>query len=344
MKKTLTIKEIAALTKGKVVGGHGDDSLEVSAVADIETASSSDVAFITKARYARHLQTTLAAAVLVTDDIEPVEGVTLIAVKDPYLAFALISKELCPARHPKAGVDERASIDKTAKVGVNVYVGPFAVVECDAVIGDNAVIYPGVYIGRGSKVGKESVIYSNVSVREGVTIGERAIIHPNSVIGSDGFGFAKFEAKYVKIPQAGGVIIEDDVEIGANVTIDRAALKGANTKIGRGTKIDNLVQLAHNVIVGEDTVIVAQAGVSGSTKIGSRVTIAGQAGVAGHIEIADDSVITAKAGVTNTIKKPGAYSGYPVVEHKDWMKQQILIKKLSDMKKRIEELEDKIND
>lgn len=337
----LTIKDIAVLVGGTVVG---DDSTVVSGVTDIERAAGNDIAFISNPKYARHLRTTKAAAVLVPSGTEPVDGVTLIVVKDPYLAFALLSKELCPALHPEADISEQASIDKTATIGKNVYIGPFAVVESGAVIGDNVVIYPGVYVGRASKVGSGSVIYSNVSIREDVTIGQNVIMHCNSVIGSDGFGFAKDGVKYVKINQTGGVIIEDNVEVGAGVAIDRATLAGSHTKIGRGTKIDNLVQIAHNVEVGEDTVIVAQAGISGSTTIGSRVTIAGQAGVAGHISVADDSVITAKAGVTGKIKKAGVYSGYPVVDHKDWLKQQILIKKLADMKKRIEELEEKIKD
>ncbi|MCK4846573.1 MAG: UDP-3-O-(3-hydroxymyristoyl)glucosamine N-acyltransferase [Deltaproteobacteria bacterium] len=339
MKKTLTIKDIAKLVGGEV---FGDSSSTISAITDIETATKGDIAFISNPKYASQLSTTKASAVLVTPDTEKVEGINLIVVKDPYLAFALISKELHGATHPEPHVDKLASINRSAKIGSNTYIGPFVVIEAEAVIEDYAVIYPGVYIGQGSRVGKESVIYPNVSIREGVTIGKKVIIHSGSVIGSDGFGFAKDSAKYVKIEQAGGVIIGDDVEIGANVTIDRAAITGSATTIGRGTKIDNLVQIAHNVVVGEDTVIVSQAGISGSTTIGSRVTIAGQAGVAGHIKIADDSVITAKAGVTNTIKKAGAYSGYPVVDHKDWLKQQILIKKLSDMKRRIEELEEQI--
>ncbi|MFZ3073175.1 MAG: UDP-3-O-(3-hydroxymyristoyl)glucosamine N-acyltransferase [Thermodesulfobacteriota bacterium] len=334
-----TLKEIAVALGGEV---RGDASIEIHGIAGLEEALPGDIAFLSNPKYEKFLDTTRASAVIVSVKTKTTDGKNFIVVKDPYLAFAKALVLLKPAVRFRQGISPKADIHASAKLGKDVSIGSFAVMEEGAEAGDGCVIYPGVYIGRGSIVGEGSVIYSNVSIREGVRIGRRVIIHCNSVIGSDGFGYVKEGNSYAKIPQTGGVIIGDDVEIGASVTIDRATL--GQTVIGRGTKIDNLAQLAHNVKIGEDTIIVAQVGVSGSTKIGSRVTLAGQTGVAGHIEITDDVTIGAKSGVTNDIKVQGVYTGYPVVPHMEWLRAQAAFAKLPELLKRVRELEKRLEE
>ncbi|HZX36618.1 MAG TPA: UDP-3-O-(3-hydroxymyristoyl)glucosamine N-acyltransferase [Thermodesulfobacteriota bacterium] len=334
-----TLSEIANAIGGEV---RGDASVEIGGIAGLEEAKRGDIAFLSNPKYEKFLDTTRASAVIVSLKTKTAEGKNFVAVKDPYLAFAKALTLLKPVIRFQQGISAKADIHASVKLGKDVSVGAFVVLEEGAEVGDGCVIYPGVYIGRGSIVGDGSVIYSNVSVREGVRLGKRVIIHCNSVIGSDGFGYVKEGVSYTKIPQTGGVIIGDDVEIGASVTIDRATL--GQTVIGRGTKIDNLAQLAHNVKIGEDTVIVAQAGISGSTKVGSRVTLAGQTGVAGHIEITDDVMIGAKSGVTNDIKEKGVYTGYPVVPHMEWLRAQAAFGKLPELLKRVRELEKKLEE
>lgn len=257
-----TLGEIANALDGEV---RGDGSIEIGGIAGIEEAKRGDIAFLSNPKYEKFLDATRASAVIVSVKTKIVEGKNFVVVKDPYLAFAKALALLKPAVRFRQGVSPKADIHASAKIGKDVSIGAFAVVEEGAEVGDGCVIYPGVYVGRGSIIGDGSVIYSNVSIREGVRLGKRVIIHCNSVIGSDGFGYVKEGTSYTKIPQTGGVSVGDDVEIGAGVTIDRATI--GQTVVGRGTKIDNLAQLAHNVKIGEDTVIVAQVGVSGSTKV-----------------------------------------------------------------------------
>jgi UDP-3-O-[3-hydroxymyristoyl] glucosamine N-acyltransferase (EC 2.3.1.-) len=258
--------------------------------------------------------------------------------------ISLISPE--DTKHPK-GIHKTAIIAKSVKLGKGVAVGPFCVIEEGAQIGDRSVIYASCYIGYKTKIGKDCLIYPKISIRDKITIGDRVIIHGGTVIGSDGFGFATVKGLHHKIPQIGTVVIEDDVEIGANVTIDRARFD--KTIIGRGTKIDNLVQIAHNVVVGENSIIVAQAGISGSTVIGNNVTLAGQAGLVGHITIGDGAIVAAQAGVTKSVPPNTMVSGYPAREHESARKviacvQRLpeLVETIRDLKKRIEELENKL--
>ncbi|MDH4227066.1 MAG: UDP-3-O-(3-hydroxymyristoyl)glucosamine N-acyltransferase [Deltaproteobacteria bacterium] len=335
----MTLKELATAIGARL---HGDPDTKIRGVAGLEEAGNEEISFVSNPRYLRLLDSTKAAAAIVAEGTEALAGKNLLFAKDPYLAFAKALAVFNPPCHPKAGTHESAVIDKASVIGKNVSIGAHVVIEENVFVGDNTVIYPGVYIGRNSNIGESTLIYSNVSVREASKIGKRVIIHCGSVIGSDGFGFAKDSKGMFKVPQTGNVVIGDDVEIGACVTIDRATL--GSTVIGSGTKIDNLVQIAHNVKIGENSILVAQVGISGSTKIGNRVTIAGQSGVAGHISVADDTTIGAKSGVTGIIKEKGTYTGYPAIPHKEWLVLQGTMARLPELKKKIKELEARIKE
>jgi UDP-3-O-[3-hydroxymyristoyl] glucosamine N-acyltransferase len=261
---------------------------------------------------------------------------------NPQLAFARALSVLCPAGQPAPGIDPRASVDTASEIGRDVHVGPFAIIEAGAYVGDGAVIHGGVYIGEGASIGAASILYPGVAVRERCTVGRRVIIHCNAVIGADGFGYAHDGADYVKIPQIGTVRVEDDVEIGASTTIDRAAL--GETIIGRGTKIDNLVQIAHNVKIGEGGAIAAQAGVAGSATIGRQVQLGGQAGVAGHITIGDGLVAAARTGLHGNTAGGQIVSGFPSMPIKDWRKSQVMLMRLPELREKVRELEARIKE
>lgn len=292
----------------------GDGEIEIRGVAPIETAVKGDLTFLANPRYLPLLRDTGASAVILAEDGPPCERATL-RTPNPYLAFALALRHFYreapiagKGRHPASVVAPDARIADTAAIG------PLSCIESGSSIGAGTVVGAQVYIGARAKIGDGCLLYPQVVIREGVMIGNRVIIHSGAVIGSDGFGFARRQdGRYVKIPQVGGVVIEDDAEIGANVTIDRATL--GTTRIQRGVKIDNLVQIAHNVDIGEDTILVAQAGIAGSTKIGRRVTIAGQAGLVGHITVGDDSVIGSQAGVGESVPQKSMLLGSPALPH-----------------------------
>ncbi|MBI5887655.1 MAG: UDP-3-O-(3-hydroxymyristoyl)glucosamine N-acyltransferase [Deltaproteobacteria bacterium] len=333
-----SLDELASLTGGRV---QGDGGAVITGILPVEEARPGDIAFIAGKRQLKLLKDCRASALIVKDG-EFAEGsfpagVNLLLVKNPYLAFAKCLEVLRPQSAKEPGIHERAVVHPGAAIGKAVSIQACAVIEEGAVVGDRAVIYPGAYVARGAVIGEDAVIYSGVTVREDCIIGKRVIIHSNSVIGSDGFGYARDGAKYYKIPQTGVVRIEDDVEIGACCAVDRATL--GETVIGRGTKIDNLVQIAHNVKVGQDTVIVAQVGVAGSATIGSRVQIGGQAGIAGHIELGDEAMIGAQAGVAGDVPKGSVMSGYPAIPHGDWLRASTVFTKLPEMKKKLAELE-----
>ncbi len=334
-----TLRELAGLVGGDIAG---DESTIIKGVASIDNAAEGDITFIASPKYIAGISGTKASAIIASPDIKELHGKNFLYVKNPYLAFAKTLVIFNPPPLPYKGVHPNACIHHTAEIGSSVSIYPHVYIDEGAKIGDRVVLYPGVYIGKGASINDESILYSNVSVREGCRLGKRVIIHCNSVVGSDGFGFAKDGTKYHKIPQVGIVRIEDDVEIGACVTIDRATL--GETVIGRGTKIDNLVQIAHNVIIGEDSVIVAQAGIAGSTKIGSRVTLAGQVGVVGHIEITDDVIIGSQSGVAQDIPDKGVFSGTPAIPHREWLKAQNIFAKLPEMRKMLLELEKKVKE
>lgn len=339
MRKTL--KEIAGFIGGEVVG---DENVVITGVCGIKEAGAGDITFLANPRYFSLLETTQASAIITSRDIKEA-GKPIIRTENPSLAFAKMVSLLQPQdiSHPK-GIHPTAIISKNALLGKNAAVGPYAVIEDSASVGDNTVIYAGCYVGCNTRIGKDTLIYPHVSIRERIVIGDRVIIHSGTVIGSDGFGFATLEGVHHKIPQIGTVVIEDDVEIGANVTIDRARFD--KTVIGKGTKIDNLVQIAHNVAIGENSIIVAQAGISGSTVIGSGVTLAGQAGLVGHITIGDGAIVAAQAGVTKSVPANTLVSGYPAKPHNIAKRINACVQNLPKLydtvallKKKLEELE-----
>lgn len=336
-----TLGELAKIVGGELVG---DPQMRIAGARGIREAKKGDITFVAHPRYAALADQTRASAVIVAlDAVRCVKP--MIRVKDPSLAFAHVVAALHPVevRHPR-GIHKTAVIAKSAKIGRGAGIGAYAVIEEDAVIGANTVIYPGCFIGRGARIGRNSLLWDHVSVRERVEIGDRVMIQSGAVIGSEGFGYVNVDGVYQLIPQVGTVLIEDDVEIGANVTIDRARFD--KTIIGRGTKIDNLVQIAHNVVVGKNCIIVAQAGISGSTHLGNNVTIAGQAGLVGHISVGDGAVCAAQAGVTKDVAAQTIVSGYPAKPHREAKKIIAHVSRLPelsqlvhDLKKRIEVLE-----
>lgn len=316
---------------------EGDASAEVTGVAPIEAAGPRDLTFLHHPRYLQHLATTRAAAVIIPPGTGP-SPCAVLRHENPYLAFAAALRLFFPETPRWAGVHPQAAVAPTARLAPDVAVGAFAVIEDEAEVGEATQVGPQVYVGRGSRIGRSCLLYPQVVIREGVTVGDRVIIHSGTVVGSDGFGYARdAQGKSHKIPQVGRVVIEDDVELGANVTVDRATL-GA-TRIGRGVKVDNLVQIAHNVVIGEGSVIVAQVGIAGSTEVGQHVTIAGQAGLVGHLRIGDRSVIGSQAGVTEDLPAGAIVLGTPAVPHMTAKRIWSAWAKLPDMLRRVRDLE-----
>lgn len=328
------VKEIADYIGGELMG---DGEIEISNIRDIKEAGEGDVAFILHPRFAGLMNSTKASCIIAPREVEKA-SCALIRAKNPSLAFTQVVDflEVGKIPHP-AGIHKTAVIGEKVKLGENVALGANCVIEPEVEIGNNTVIYPLAFIGRGSKVGDDTIIYSNVSVRERVIIGSRVIIHAGTVIGSDGFGFDSSTGRHVKIPQIGDVIIEDDVEIGACVTIDRA--KFAHTLIGKGTKIDNLVQIAHNVQIGENCIVVAQCGVSGSSELGKYVIMGGQVGIVDHIKVGDQVMIGAQAGVTKDVPPGTIMLGSPARPIRKQKKIFALIDMLPELYDRIKKLE-----
>jgi|Deesub1362B_J571_1020462.scaffolds.fasta_scaffold03483_4 UDP-3-O-[3-hydroxymyristoyl] glucosamine N-acyltransferase len=333
----MKLGEIARLVGGEL---KGDPEVDISGIAPLESAGPGDLTFLANRKYARFLKATRASAILLPQGEWDLPQ-ALILCEDPYFAFARIMQEfygtgrkLPPGVHPSAVVAEGVTI------GEGVAIGPFVTVEEGVQIGDRSCIYPGSYIGKDVVIGADVLIYPNVTVREGTRIGNRVIIQPGAVIGSDGFGFAQHNGVYYKIPQVGRVVIEDDVEIGANTCIDRATL--GETRIKKGVKLDNLIQIAHNVEVGEHTVIAAQTGISGSTRVGHHVMMGGQVGVVGHITIGDHAICGAQAGVTKPVPEKTFVSGYPARPHRQELRIEASVEKLPDLIRHIRELENRI--
>ncbi len=331
-----TVAEIARMLDGEVVG---DADTVITGVAGIREARPGDISFVANPKYLPLLEKTQASAVITARDIT--SGKTLIRTDNPSLSFTRLIAEVLPetAHHPR-GIHPGAVIGPDVRLGKDVAVGAYAVIGEGTSIGAGTVIYPGCYVGRDCSIGQGCILYPNVSVRERVTIGARVIVHSGTVIGSDGFGFTTIEGRHYKIPQVGTVEIGDDVEIGANVAIDRARFD--KTIIGSGTKIDNLVHIAHNVVIGEGSLVVAQVGVSGSTVIGKGVTLAGQAGLVGHITVGDHAIIAAQAGVTKSVPAGVMVSGYPAKPHAQALKVNACIQNLPRLLETIKELQKRI--
>jgi UDP-3-O-[3-hydroxymyristoyl] glucosamine N-acyltransferase len=333
----VTLGQVAGWINGSV---DGDESIEITGLAKIEEAESSQLTFIANPKYARYMSTTRAAAVLVDFEFPPADT-PLIRVANPYFAFLTLVKRFHVEEHAiESGVHSTAIVGENVSFGSNVAVGPHVVIGRDCMIGSGVILHPGVVIGDRVRIGDRTQIHANVCIWDGCRIGNNVIIHMGAVIGSDGFGFVFQDGAYHKLPQMGIVTIEDDVEIGANTTIDRATL--GETKIKRGTKIDNLVMVAHNVLIDEHTAIAAQAGISGSTKIGKYVKIGGQAGFVGHIHIGDNAIIGAQAGVTKVVEDGAFVSGYPAREHMKAKREEASLARLPDVIKKVRRLEKKI--
>ena len=332
---SMNVKEFAEIVNGEIAG---DPEQEITGVSGIKEAKKGDITFIASPAYLKYLAGSDASCLIVRDFV-PDLSIPQVRVKNPQFAFAKALECFYPKPSHATGVSGEAFVAGTASIGKDVSIYPLAYVSDGAVIGDGTVLMPGTFIGSRTRIGRHCLLYPNVTIREGVTIGDRVTVHSGTVIGSDGFGYVFEQAEHYKIPQVGGVIIEDDVEIGSNVSVDRATI--GNTIIRKGTKIDNLVQIAHNVTIGEKSLIISQVGIAGSSEIGAYVILGGQAGVADHTTIEEGAMIAAQAGLKGEFKK-GIYSGSPAIPHATWLRAQALFSKLPELHKRIKELEEKI--
>lgn len=333
-----TLRELAEYLGGTVAG---DEFKTVTGVSSLDDASSDQITFLANPRYASKVATTGAGAVVLTPGAER-HGRNAIHVANPYLAFAKLLTLFHVASHAPKGVMEGAIVGRDVTMGSDVTVYPGAVVGDGVTLGDRVTVHPGAVLYEGVSVGSDVTLHANVVVYQGCRIGDRVTIHAGTIVGSDGFGYAPDGDGFYKIPQLGIVLIEDDVEIGSNTTIDRAALTA--TVIGRGTKIDNLVQIAHNCIIGENCTIVSQVGISGSTKLGKRVTLAGQVGVAGHLTIGDNVMVGAKSGIPGNVPSGSMLSGIPAFSHREWLRSSAVLPKLPDLKKTVAELEKRVRE
>ncbi|MEM6632670.1 MAG: UDP-3-O-(3-hydroxymyristoyl)glucosamine N-acyltransferase [Bacteroidota bacterium] len=337
-----TIAQIAKLLNAQV---EGNDSINIHSIAKIEEADTGQITFLANSKYTPYIYSTRASAVIVSKDFKPENNIsaTLLKVEEPYKSFAvlmhLLSKEM---EKDRRGIEEPSFISDRVKLGHNVYIGAFSYLGEGVELGDHVKIYPHVYIGDNVVIESGSIIYPHVTIYSECKIGKQCIVHSGARIGSDGFGFAPMpDGSFKKIPQLGNVIMGNQVEVGANTTVDRATL--GSTYIENGVKLDNLVQVAHNVRIGQDSALAAQCGISGSTKIGRNVIVGGQVGVIGHLEIADQTQIAAKSGVNKSIKEPQKkWKGIPIQPFQSQIRSEVLYRKLNEMYQRIQELENKL--
>lgn len=335
----MTLRELADRLQCRL---DGDGDLVISRVSGIEHAQPGDLTFVANPKYHHFLDTTKASAVLVTPDVARTPGgPALLVCAHPYLAFAHALGLLANTAPPTVGIDPSAQVAPSAQLGEGASVGALSVVGAGARLGARTIVHPGVIIGPGAVLGTDCVIHSRVSIRERVRLGDRVVVQDGAVLGSDGFGFVRQpDGTHLKIPQHADVVIEDDVEIGANTAIDRPAV--GETRIRKGAKIDNLVQVAHGVSVGERTLFAAQVGIAGSTVVEEDVVLAGQVGVAGHIRIGKGVVATAQTGVPNSVDAGTMISGYPAIPNRDWLKSSAVFRNLPALKKRVVALEQRI--
>lgn len=335
---TFPASQIALLVNGKI---EGDPSATVTSFGRIEEATEGQLSFLANPKYEDYLYTTRASVIIVNDSFTPKQaiGATLIRVADAYTAFATLLAKYQEIRQQQlSGIQQPSYIAQTATYGQQVFIGAFAYIGEQVRIGNNTKIFPNAFIGDNVTIGDNTVIYPGVKIYHDCQVGSHVTIHAGTVIGSDGFGFApQADGSFKKVPQIGNVVIEDEVEIGANATIDRATI--GSTLIKKGAKLDNLIQVAHNVEVGNSTVIAAQAGVSGSTKIGNGVMIGGQAGIVGHIQVGDGAKINAQSGVSKSIEPGKAVTGSPAYDYTAALRSQAISRKLPELEKRVKELE-----
>jgi len=331
-----TLAELAGYLGGRVIG---DPSIAVRGLASLDDAGEGDITFLANPKYVAKVSTTRAAAVVLPPGADAY-GRNGIEVPNPYLAFAKLLTLFHATPAKPQGVMAGAFVGKDLRIGADVTLYPGSVVMDDVKLGDRVTLYPGVVLYHGVEVGDDVTMHANVTVRERCRIGSRVIIHSGTVIGSDGFGYLPDGAKWYKIPQIGIVVIEDDVEIGANSAIDRAALE--ETRIGCGTKIDNLVQIAHNCMIGENCMIVSQVGMAGSARLGNHVTLAGQVAVVGHLSVGDNVTVGGKSAVVENLPAGSRVSGIPAYDHRKWLRVAALTPRLPEMKKTIAALEKRV--
>lgn len=337
-----TADQIAKALKGTV---EGDKNTEVHTLSKIEEGTAGSLSFLANPKYTPFIYETKASIVIVNADFKASKTLncTLVRVKDAYSAFSQLLEMYNQVKLNKTGISKQAAIAETAKIGENVYIGEFVVIGENAVIANNAKLYPQTYVGENCKIGENTTLFAGVKIYSDCVIGSNCTLHAGAVIGSDGFGFApQADKNYKKVAQIGNVIIEDNVEIGANTTIDRATL--GSTRIHQGVKLDNLIQVAHNVEIGENTVIAAQSGISGSTKIGKNCMLGGQVGLGGHISIGDDVKIGAQSGIISNIKSGQTILGSPAIDVSNYIRSAIYFKQLPDLAKKISALEKKVID
>ncbi|MDW7711972.1 MAG: UDP-3-O-(3-hydroxymyristoyl)glucosamine N-acyltransferase [Deferrisomatales bacterium] len=338
MRRIVRLDELARHLGAELVGDPGET---VHSVATLEDAGPGQVTFLANPKYRPLLEAARASAIIVSGQ-ERIAGRNCLVSSNPYLTFARAVALLHPEERPEPGVAPGAHVDSTARLGVGVAALPGSYVGPGARVGDDTVLHPGVYVGAGAQLGQGCLLHPNAVVREGCVLGDRVILQPGAVVGSDGFGYARDGARQVKIPQVGIVVLEDDVEVGAGSTIDRAAL--GETRVGRGTKIDNLVQIGHNVRVGQDCLLVAQVGISGSTRLGDRVVLAGQVGVVGHVRIGDGAIVGAQSGVPADLPPGAVVSGSPAFEHSEWLKAQAVVRRLPRLRQTLQKLEQRVRE
>jgi UDP-3-O-[3-hydroxymyristoyl] glucosamine N-acyltransferase len=330
----LKLKDLAERLECRL---EGDGDIDIHRVSGIGDAGAGDLTFFANPKYAADLRATRASAVILSEKADAAPC-AMLRCANPYLTFARAVEIFAPPAEVVAGVHPLAQVADSASIAPEASVAAFVSIGADARIGARTVLHPHVTIGPGASIGDDCVVHARVSIRERVTIGDRVVIQDGAVIGSDGFGFAKrADGTHHKIPQVGGVVIEDDVEIGANTTIDRPAI--GETRIGRGTKIDNLVQIAHGVTVGRDVLLAAQVGIAGSTTIDDRVTLAGQVGVAGHLTLGKGVIATAQSGIPNSVPAGAFISGYPAIDNRDWLKASAVFRRLPELRKILSELQ-----
>ena len=333
----MKLSELAARLECTV---EGDGDIDIKRVAAIEDAGPGELTFFANPKYADALKRTLASAVIAAPAVSGIPCAVL-RTPEPYVTFARALALFAGTWRPPAGIHRLALVEPGAVVAADASVGPFVVVSDGARIGARTILYPHVSVGRDAAIGADCVIHAHVSIRERVRLGDRVVLQDGVVIGADGYGFARRrDGTHEKIPQVGGVVIEDDVEIGANTTVDRPAV--GETRIGAGSKIDNLVQIAHGVQVGRNVLLAAQVGVAGSSVIEDQVTLAGQVGVAGHLTIGKGTIATAQTGIPNSVDPGSFISGYPAIPNRDWLKSSAVFRKLPELRRLLADLERRI--